>query len=65
MAHYTIQAFDDSTHAILALPAARPNANFAPEAHHALQMPSHIFLQVGMWPETIASNEKSWAASVS
>ncbi len=63
-AHYIIHAFDDPTHAILALPAARRYASIAPEAHHALHMPSHIFLQLGMWPETIASNEKSWAASV-
>ncbi|MCX6611628.1 MAG: hypothetical protein NTW74_12350, partial [Acidobacteria bacterium] len=63
-AHYIIHAFDDPTHAILALPAARRYAGIAPEAHHALHMPSHIFLQLGMWPETIASNEKSWAASV-
>lgn len=27
-------------------------------------MPSHIFLQLGMWPETVKSNEQSWAASV-
>ena len=63
-AHYIIHAFDDPKHAILALPAARRYASIAPEAHHALHMPSHIFLQLGMWPETIASNEKSWAASV-
>ncbi len=63
-AHYIIHAFDDPTHAILALPAAKRYSSIAPEAHHALHMPSHIFLQLGMWPETIASNEKSWAASV-
>lgn len=63
-AHYIIHAFDDPAHAILALPAAKRYASIAPQAHHALHMPSHIFLQLGMWPETIASNEKSWAASV-
>src|SRR5262245_20814723 len=26
-------------------------------------MPSHIFLQLGMWPEVSASNEHAWAAS--
>jgi tetratricopeptide (TPR) repeat protein len=26
-------------------------------------MPSHIFLQLGMWPEAAASNEAAWAAS--
>ncbi|MBM3762612.1 MAG: hypothetical protein FJW36_20495 [Acidobacteria bacterium] len=63
-AHYIIHAFDDPEHAILALPAAKRYAKIAPEAHHALHMPSHIFLQLGMWPETISSNEQSWAASV-
>ncbi|HKG98739.1 MAG TPA: hypothetical protein VKA97_13040, partial [Pyrinomonadaceae bacterium] len=50
-AHYIIHAFDDPDHAILALPAARRYASIAPEAHHARHMPSHIFLQLGMWPE--------------
>lgn len=63
-AHYIIHAFDDPEHAILALPAARRYAQIAPEAHHAMHMPSHIFLQLGMWPETVRSNEQSWAASV-
>ncbi len=62
-AHYIIHAFDDPEHAILALPAARRYAEIAPEAHHARHMPSHIFLQLGMWPEAAASNESSWAAS--
>jgi tetratricopeptide (TPR) repeat protein len=63
-AHYIIHAFDDPEHAILALPAARRYAKIAPEAHHARHMPSHIFLQLGMWDDTVASNEDCWAASV-
>ena len=62
-AHYIIHAFDDPEHAILALPAARRYASIAPEAHHARHMPSHIFIQLGMWPETAASNESAWEAS--
>ena len=62
-AHYIIHAFDDPDHAILALPAARRYAGIAPEAHHARHMPSHIFLQLGMWPEAAASNESAWEAS--
>jgi tetratricopeptide (TPR) repeat protein len=62
-AHYIIHAFDDPDHAILALPAARRYASIAPEAHHARHMPSHIFLQLGMWPEAAASNESAWEAS--
>ncbi len=63
-AHYIIHAFDDPEHAILALPAAKRYAKIAPEAHHARHMPSHIFLQLGMWDETVASNEEAFAASV-
>lgn len=62
-AHYIIHAFDDPDHAILALPAARRYASIAPEAHHARHMPSHIFLQLGMWSEAAASNESAWEAS--
>src|ERR1043165_3718772 len=62
-AHYIIHAFDDPDHAILALPAARRYASIAPEAHHARHMPSHIFLQLGMWPAAAASNESAWEAS--
>jgi tetratricopeptide (TPR) repeat protein len=62
-AHYIIHAYDDPEHAILALPAARRYADIAPEAHHARHMPSHIFVQLGMWPEAAASNEAAWESS--
>lgn len=61
--HYLIHAYDDPLHAPLGLRAARLYAKVAPAAFHALHMPSHIFLQLGMWPETSASNEQSYAAS--
>ena len=62
-AHYILHAFDDPDHAILGLPAARRYAEIAPAAPHALHMPSHTFLQLGVWPEAAASNEASWKAS--
>jgi hypothetical protein len=62
-AHYILHAYDDPEHAAQALPAAQRYAEIAPEAPHALHMPSHIFLQLGMWPEAAASNEASWTAS--
>ena len=62
-AHYVIHAFDDPEHAILALPAAREYARIAPAAAHAQHMPCHIFLQLGMWPESAASNETAWRVS--
>jgi tetratricopeptide (TPR) repeat protein len=62
-AHYIIHAFDDPEHAIIALPAAFRYAEIAPAAHHARHMPSHIFLQLGMWTEAAASNESAWQVS--
>ncbi len=61
--HYLIHAYDDPLHAPLGLRAAKRYARVAPAAFHALHMPSHIFLQLGMWPETIASNEHAYATS--
>lgn len=62
-AHYVIHAFDDPDHAVLALPAARRYASIAPGAAHALHMPAHIFVQLGMWPEAIASCRAAIEAS--
>ncbi|KPK22582.1 MAG: hypothetical protein AMK69_19535 [Nitrospira bacterium SG8_3] len=62
-AHYTIHAFDDPIHAILALPQARRYAQIAPEAPHAQHMPAHIFVQLGMWEEAAASTKAGWESS--
>src|SRR5206468_10074493 len=62
--HYLIHDYDDPEHARLALPAARAYAKVAPESSHALHMPAHIFLQLGMWDEAAASDEASFRASV-
>jgi tetratricopeptide (TPR) repeat protein len=61
--HYMIHAYDNPMHAPLGLRAARRYARIASGAAHALHMTSHIFLALGMWDETVASNEQSWAAS--
>ena len=63
-AHFIIHSFDDPDHAILALPAAEVYAEIAPAAAHALHMPSHIFLQLGMWSEVVDSNIDAYAAAV-
>ena len=63
-AHYAIHAFDSREHAILALPAARAYARIAPAAGHALHMPSHTFVHLGMWRDVVPSNERAFAASV-
>jgi tetratricopeptide (TPR) repeat protein len=62
-AHYLIHAYDDPVHAPLGLRAALVYAKIAPASPHALHMPSHIFLQLGMWSEAAQSNESAWAAS--
>jgi tetratricopeptide (TPR) repeat protein len=62
-AHYTIHAFDDPIHAILALPQALRYAKIAPEAHHAQHMPAHIFVQLGMWDQAATSNKAGWESS--
>jgi len=63
-AHFIIHAFDDPEHAPLGLPAARAYAKIAPAAPHALHMPSHIYVQLGMWTDVVASNEVAYAAAV-
>jgi hypothetical protein len=62
-AHFIIHAFDDPDHAPLALPAARAYAGIAPSAAHALHMPSHIFVQRGMWADVRTSNIAAYKAA--
>ena len=62
-AHYLIHSFDDPEHAPLGLPAADQYAEIAPSAHHALHMPSHIFLQLGLWERVERSNQAAFQAS--
>jgi tetratricopeptide (TPR) repeat protein len=62
-AHYLIHVFDDPEVAHRGLEVAYTYSEIAPDAQHALHMPSHIFVQVGLWDDVVASNERSWAAS--
>ena len=62
--HYLIHSYDDPGHAKFALDAAHEYAIVAPDASHALHMPSHIYVALGMWDEVVASNEHSYQASV-
>jgi hypothetical protein len=63
LAHYLIHAFDSPALAHLALDAANRYAAIAPAVPHALHMPSHIYVRLGMWAEAITSNERSAAAA--
>ena len=61
--HYLIHAYDTDALADRGLPAARAYAASAPAVPHALHMPSHIFLRLGLWQEARDSNLASWKAS--
>jgi tetratricopeptide (TPR) repeat protein len=63
VAHYLIHTYDVPPLAEKGLAAAGRYATIAPDAPHAVHMPSHIFTRVGYWPESIASNERSAAAA--
>jgi tetratricopeptide (TPR) repeat protein len=63
-AHFIIHSFDDPDHAILAYPAAEVYAGIAPAAAHALHMPSHIFVQMGLWQRVVDSNIEAYAAAM-
>lgn len=60
--HYLIHCYDDPIHAPLGLRAARTYGALAGSSAHALHMPSHIYLPLGMWSEVIQSNEIAWQA---
>lgn len=62
--HYLIHSYDDPAHASLALDAANAYAKVAPYASHALHMPSHIYVAMGMWDQVVSSNIASYQASV-
>jgi hypothetical protein len=62
VAHYLIHSFDYPALAHLAVDAARSYSKIAPDSPHALHMPSHIFIRLGLWPESIESNLASAAA---
>ncbi|MEX2272840.1 MAG: hypothetical protein WD690_15315 [Vicinamibacterales bacterium] len=61
--HYLLHNYDDPEHARLALPSARTYAKVAPQSSHALHMPAHIFVQLGMWEDAAASDSAAFAAS--
>jgi len=63
--HYFIHANDDPYHASQAVVVANEYAKVAPDAAHALHMPTHIYLALGMWDNVVSSNEVSWQSSVS
>ncbi len=63
VAHYLIHSYDAPPIAARGLVAARRYAAIAPSAPHAQHMPSHIFTRVGLWKESIATNERAAQAA--
>jgi tetratricopeptide (TPR) repeat protein len=61
--HYLIHAADTPELAAEGLEAARRYARIAPDSSHALHMPSHIFVRLGLWRESIDSNLAAAAAA--
>ena len=61
--HYIIHSYDVPSLAPKAIDAATRYAEIAPDAPHALHMPSHTFTRVGLWQESIDTNLASAAAA--
>ncbi len=62
--HYLIHSDDHPEYARYALAAANDYGKVASYAGHALHMPSHIYLALGMWDEVVSANEVSWQSTV-
>jgi tetratricopeptide (TPR) repeat protein len=63
VAHYLIHSYDYPALAQRGLNAAQSYARIAPSVPHALHMPSHIFIRLGLWQDAIASNQASAQAA--
>ena len=61
--HYLIHVYDDPEHAVEGLKAARAYAKTAAAVPHAQHMPSHMFTRLGLWEESMATNENAWRTS--
>ena len=59
VAHYLIHSYDYPPIASQGLEAAKRYSKVAPDATHALHMPSHIFTRVGYWRDSVESNRQS------
>lgn len=62
--HYYIHAQDHPLYAKHAWNQANSYSKVASYSGHALHMPSHIYLALGLWDEVVRSNEVSWQAGV-
>jgi len=61
--HYMIHAYDNAEMASQGVKAASEYSKIAPSVPHALHMPSHIFTRLGMWNESVGSNQAARQAA--
>jgi hypothetical protein len=61
--HYIIHAYDNPVLAERAVDVARAYDKLAPDVAHALHMPSHIFVRLGLWSDAIDWNIRSAASA--
>ena len=64
LAHYIIHTYDYPPLASKAREAARRYSSIAPSAAHALHMPSHTFTRVGLWEQSIETNNRSMRTAI-
>jgi tetratricopeptide (TPR) repeat protein len=62
--HYAIHAYDNPVLAQRGVDVARAYDQLAPDVPHALHMPSHIFVRLGMWPDVASWNIRSAEAAL-
>lgn len=62
--HYAIHAYDNPPLATRGARFAEGYGDIAPDVPHALHMPSHIFVRLGNWEETVAWNIRSGDAAL-
>jgi len=63
IAHYLIHSYDFAPLAEMGVSTAHLYDKIAPDAFHALHMPSHIYSILGMWQDSVRSNLASKASA--
>ena len=63
IAHYLIHSYDFASLAAMSVSTAHLYDKIAPDAFHALHMPSHIYSMLGMWQDSVRSNLASKASA--
>ena len=62
--HYLLHAYDNPVYARRGVGVAQRYESVAPDAPHALHMPSHIYVRLGDWGDVISGNIRSQASAL-